>query len=114
MKKINTQTIELHLLAPPKPALQANCNGCGVCCAAEPCPVAILFLFQVSGRCRALVWQAKNFRYHCGMVIAPAQFSPLIPKKFQAPLGKFFSGRIATGTGCDCALEIDEASLKQQ
>ena len=36
------QTIHLHRDAPPKPAVGAPCNGCGVCCAAAPCPASLL------------------------------------------------------------------------
>ena len=36
------QTIHLYRDAPPKPAVGAPCNGCGVCCAAAPCPASLL------------------------------------------------------------------------
>ena len=32
----------LHAEAPPKPAEGAPCNGCGLCCLAEPCPLGVL------------------------------------------------------------------------
>ena len=38
--------IYLHPAAPAKPAVGAACNGCGVCCAWQPCPLGML----VSGR----------------------------------------------------------------
>ena len=34
--------IHLHPSAPPKPAEGAACNGCGVCCAWQPCPLGVL------------------------------------------------------------------------
>ena len=106
MSKIQTQTIELHPLAPSKPDLGSPCNGCGVCCAAEPCPVAYLFLFQFKGRCRALLWQNEERRYVCGMVVIPDQYVPLLPKRLRARMGRFFASRIAADYGCDLAAEV--------
>ena len=106
MNKTRTQLIELHPLAPPKPDYGADCNGCGVCCAAEPCPVAFLFLFQFKGRCRALLWQNDTSRYVCGMVVCPDQYVRLIPARLRAPMGRFFASRIAAEYGCDLAAEV--------
>ena len=36
------QAIHLHALAPAKPHTGAACNGCGVCCAWQPCPLGVL------------------------------------------------------------------------
>lgn len=102
------RTIELHEQAPAKPGPDAPCNGCGICCAAEPCPVAYLFLFQRSGRCRALLWQEEQARYACGMVLQPDCFSRLIPEFSRRWMGAFFATRIAAGKGCDSDIEVDE------
>jgi hypothetical protein len=102
------QTIELHEQAPSKPDFGVTCNGCGICCAAEPCPVAYLFLFQRKGRCRALLWQEENCRYACGMVICPDNYSRLIPRMFKKWVGAFIATRIAAGKGCDSSIEISE------
>jgi len=102
------QTIELDAQAPSKPVLGAPCNGCGICCAAAPCPVAILFLFQRKGRCRALLWQVENARYVCGMVVQPDYFSRVIPTFSRQWAGAFFASRISAGTGCDADIEISE------
>jgi hypothetical protein len=107
MKKNITQIVELDAAAPAKPKLSEPCNGCGVCCAAEPCPVALIFLFQRKGRCRALIWQEENSRYICGMVAAPQRYSLLIPASLSAVMGRFFSSRIAAGIGCDSGIEIE-------
>ena len=100
------QTIEVHHLAPSKPSQGLRCNGCGVCCAAEPCPVAFVFLFQFRGACRALVWQDETQNYVCGMVVAPDRYVRLIPERFREHAGKFFASRIAAGAGCDFPAEI--------
>jgi hypothetical protein len=107
MKVHQFQTIELHQLAPCKPEMGIPCNGCGVCCAAEPCPVALLFLFQRKGSCRALLWQEVTGRYVCGMVIQPDVYSSLIPKRWRQGLGTFVASRIAAGIGCDSTIEVE-------
>jgi len=107
-KKIFHQSIELHALSPSKPRLDQPCNGCGVCCAAEPCPVAVVFLFQRTGRCRALIWQDATQRYLCGMVAAPHLYSILIPKLLSKVMGGIFLRRIASGIGCDSEIELED------
>ncbi len=111
MSKALTQIIELHPLAPPKPDLGAHCNGCGICCAAEPCPVAYLFLFQFKGSCRALLWQNEERRYVCGMVACPDQYVPLLPKRLRVRMGRFFASRIAADYGCDLAADVVESQI---
>ena len=101
------QLIELHQNAPPKPRPGEPCNRCGVCCAAEPCPVAYVFLFQRKGRCRALVWEEESNGYSCGMVVHPDDFSRWIPKFSRRWLGDYFAQRIAAGQGCDSNIEIE-------
>ena len=104
MKK--TQSIELHPLAPAKPGCGARCNGCGACCAAVPCPVAHVFLFQFRGKCRALLWLDDASRYVCGMAVCPDRYLRLIPGRWRERSGKFFASRIAAGAGCDFAAEM--------
>jgi hypothetical protein len=101
-----TQLIELHPLAPVKPVYGARCNGCGVCCAAEPCPVAFVLLFQFRGRCRALLWQEDARRYECGMVVFPDRYVRLIPERWRERVGRFIATRIAAGEGCDFSAEL--------
>ena len=108
MKNAQLKTVELHPLAPPKPDYGAGCNGCGVCCAAEPCPVAHVFLFQLSGKCRALLWQDEASRYVCGMVVCPDRYLRLIPENLRKYSGNFFASRIAAWAGCDFAAEMDD------
>lgn len=98
--------VALHPLAPDKPENGAPCNGCGVCCAIETCPVARVFLWQFSGKCQALEWQDDAARYRCGMAVTPDRHVGLIPRRWRERFGKFFASRIAAGTGCDCTAEI--------
>jgi hypothetical protein len=108
MKNALPQTVELHSLAPPKPDYGAPCNGCGGCCAAGPCPVAHVFLFQIKGQCKALLWRGDTYRYMCGMVVCPDHYMSLIPEKWRERCGRFFASRIAVGLGCDFAAEIED------
>ncbi len=86
--------IQLHVQAPAKPAEGAACNGCGVCCAAEPCPLGMLLSLRRQGRCRMLVWDDATGRYGCtALAQAPALVAPLVRRW------------IAAGAGCDSDLQ---------
>lgn len=85
-----TRVIEIHTDAPPKPALGEPCNGCGVCCLAEPCPLGVLLSRRFRGACVALRWERS--RYVCGALTAQ-------------PSGWLVRRWIAAGVGCDCSLE---------
>jgi len=110
VKKTQFQEVELHPQSPEKPGYGAPCNGCGVCCAAGPCPVAFAFLFQFRGKCRALLWQDEPSRYVCGMAACPDVYVKLIPEKWRGYSGRFFASCIAVGAGCDSVAEIFDDS----
>ncbi|MDP2005769.1 MAG: hypothetical protein Q8K45_08830 [Rubrivivax sp.] len=94
--------ILLRAEAPPKPAPNAPCNGCGVCCAAQPCPLGMLLSRRRQGRCRALQWRATDSRYVCGVLARPRRWLPGLP----APLARWLTARwIAAARGCDSTLE---------
>lgn len=103
-----TQTITLHKLAPEKPEYGAKCNGCGVCCTAEPCPVAHLLLWQFSGACKALEWQDAEQRYLCGMVMEPKKYLGKLPEWLSPFIRKWCAARIASGIGCDSNVELEK------
>lgn len=95
--------IELHADAPAKPPVDAPCNGCGVCCALETCPLGRLRFLQRRGPCPALRWSADEMRYHCGLLQAPAEHFPAA----LAPLAARLTARwIAAGSGCDCDADV--------
>jgi hypothetical protein len=83
--------------APSKPAPGEPCNGCGVCCLSEPCPIGMLVSRKRSGACSALQWDAAGRRYRCG--VAQHRF-PLI-----AALARRW---IAAGSGCDSMAQVPE------
>jgi hypothetical protein len=92
------RVILLHPEAPAKPELGAACNGCGVCCAAEPCPVGMLASLRRRGACRLLRWDGQ--RYRCGALAAAGLLAPLLRRW------------IAAGIGCDSDL-LAQASNKR-
>lgn len=99
MAKQIIQIVYVHPDAPNKPALNQACNGCGLCCAAEPCPVAMFWLWQFKGACRALLWQEN--RYVCGLVREPQNYIVWLPQRWRAWFGKRVLRRISSGVGCD-------------
>lgn len=103
--------IRIHVGAPPKPSWGAPCNGCGVCCLAEPCPVGMLVSLRRTGACKAVTWVAKEQRYRCGMVLAPAQHLPgwlrALPVGWRHWLPWLARRFIAAGRGCDSDATVD-------
>ncbi len=95
------QVIHLHLAAPAKPALGDACNGCGVCCLAEPCPLGQL-LSGRRGPCGALRWDATQARYQCGVVADPQGIWPGLPTA-AVPLALRWIG---AARGCDSDAEF--------
>lgn len=100
------QVVHLQRAAPAKPAVGAPCNGCGVCCAAEPCPVGMLLFRQRHGPCPALIWQAAEARYRCGLLCAPARHLRWLPRAADRFAARLFARWIAAGAGCDSTVEI--------
>jgi len=102
------QIITIHALAPQKPPLGAVCNGCGICCAAEPCPVSLALLWPHQAPCRALMWSDTAQRYWCGMVSEPARFLRWLPPNMNAAASRLFKRWIAANTACDADVVLSE------
>jgi len=112
-----SQTILIHVEAPPKPVPGAPCNGCGVCCLAEPCPLGVVLSGRRHGACKALRWNEASAIYRCGAISEPADvLKQALPKPLcglaaaavsvVAPvLGRLARRWIAAGVGCDSTLE---------
>jgi len=108
-------TIRIHPAAPSKPTLNAPCNGCGVCCLLEPCPVGVLLSGQRRGACAALHWDTATSIYRCGAITQPQQvltarlpqiLHGLIPVLGWA-LGRSAPRWVAAGMGCDCDAQTE-------
>lgn len=98
--------LHLHRDAPSKPPIGTPCNGCGVCCALETCPVARLRFLQITGPCPALTWSPSEVRYHCGLLTHPARHLCGLPPRAEALTRHLLARWIAAGQGCDCNAEI--------
>ena len=96
------RVILLHKIAPTKPAEGAPCNGCGVCCAAEPCPLGMWVSRRRRGTCAALSWDASDDRYRCGVLVAPKRWLPWLPERWARRLVLRW---IAASRGCDSDLQ---------
>jgi len=108
---VNVRVISIAALAPPQPAFAAPCNGCGVCCLAEPCPLGMLVSLRRHGRCAALSWDESAAHYRCGMVTAPAAVLGLGSSRPARWLARGLSGLalrwIAAAEGCDSSASAD-------
>ena len=107
-------TIYIHPLAPAKVPAGAACNGCGVCCLFEPCPLGVILSRARTGACVALRWQGSLGQYRCGAIVVPGDvLASALPRGARwlapllAPLLRRLGARwIAAGTGCDSSLEV--------
>jgi hypothetical protein len=107
MTNTSYPTIQIHAGAPDKPVPGAPCNGCGVCCMVEPCPVSALLLAHKENTCPALVWQNDTKLYRCGMLISPARYCRWLPARLNRPIIFLVRRWLAIATGCDCSIEVE-------
>ena len=87
--------------APSKPAAGVACNGCGVCCLSEPCPVGMLVSRSRSGACKALQWSESQRLYRCGMVSDPQVVLGLRSAWLARLVSRLVRRWISAGSGCD-------------
>ncbi|MDD0810266.1 hypothetical protein PSQ20_07965 [Curvibacter sp. RS43] len=104
---IERRVIEIHAEAPPLPAFGTPCNGCGLCCLAEPCPLGMWVSRRRTGACRALQWEAEARRYRCGVVAEPQRFVPAGLQRLAPLLSRLARRWISAGSGCDAHLETE-------
>lgn len=109
------QVIHIHPEAPAKPELGRPCNGCGLCCLVEPCPLGMALSGRRTGACEALRWQAATGVYRCGAITEPRavlQAALPAPLRALAPvlapvLGRLARRWIAAGVGCDSSVQVE-------
>jgi hypothetical protein len=99
------QIIRIQPAAPAKPALGQPCNGCGICCLAEPCPVGMLVSRRRHGACELLRWSDAEARYRCGLLAEAQGRAGPLTRLWQAWARRM----IAAGSGCDAQLQIEPA-----
>ena len=101
------QVIHIHPEAPAKPALGVPCNGCGVCCLAEPCPVGVIVSRRRHGACKALVWSDEVGCYRCGLLaVSPGERGSWWRRWARALWLRWARRMISAGSGCDASLDI--------
>lgn len=103
----DSRVIYIQATAPSKPALGEKCNGCGLCCLLEPCPLGMLVSRRRRGACIALIWIEEDQRYQCGMVQAPERFVPLSGPRMARWLQRLARRLISAGQGCDADLHAE-------
>lgn len=113
------KTIFIEPLSPRKPVVGAPCNGCGVCCLVQPCPLGMAISRRRTGACAALFWDGGRSVYRCGALARPQDvlhralpsgLRRLVP--WLAPvLARLARRWIAAGRGCDSALEVDSPTI---
>lgn len=115
-RRSDHQLIQIQPQAPAKPTMGAPCNGCGLCCLAEPCPLGSLLSLRRTGPCRVLQWDAGINQYRCGALGQSVQAAARAPITVHTVLRGLRHLRqravlrwIAAGAGCDCALEAGSA-----
>ncbi|MDD5029314.1 MAG: hypothetical protein PHH58_07415 [Rhodoferax sp.] len=116
------QTITIYSQAPPKPVLGAPCNGCGVCCLLNPCPLGVVLSGRRQGACAALRWQPAQAHYRCGAITQPTQVlgqrlpswtSPAVPSLAWL-LRRAAPRWLAAGVGCDCDADVSTPLIIEQ
>lgn len=110
MPKPRSIVVYLQPAAPPKPPEGAPCNGCGLCCLAEPCPLGVVLSRRRRGACVALRWDGVQRLYRCGALIDAAAVLPLRWPWLARLLQRLARRWIAAGQGCDAALEAQPAA----
>lgn len=88
--------------APEKPAFGQPCNGCGFCCAAEPCGVARRFVPGAIDGAPCPAMEFEHGRFWCGMVRRPGRYLGLLHDWADEFLGGEVSKALGAGKGC-CA-----------
>ena len=109
MSQPTVPVVWLQPAAPPKPAEGAPCNGCGLCCLAEPCPLGVLVSRRRRGACAALRWDEDAKRYLCGVVADPASVTGWQQPWALRALAALARRWIAAGVGCDAQLQAQPA-----
>ena len=63
---------------PTQPRQGHPCNGCGLCCLIEPCPISLEIFKGHSQVCPAL--EFDEGRYWCGLMRHPEQYGATLPE----------------------------------
>jgi len=95
------------MIAPEYPGFGSPCNGCGFCCAAEPCQIARDIAGFTEGPCAAM--EFEEGRFVCGIVKAPSRYIGT-PDFGDAFIGAMIAQALGIGMGCDSAIADPDCS----
>jgi hypothetical protein len=98
--------IRLSESLPMKPTMGDACNGCGICCAIQPCAISIEIIGRSSGRCQAL--EVNEGRTYCGIVRRPAyyMFGDNVDESKTGDISVLFAAALGIGIGCDASDDL--------
>lgn len=96
------------MTAPAKPLYGSPCNGCGLCCVMEQCPLSIE-VFGPHSLCPALE-ELPAGGFTCGLIARPRVYLETKAPELADLLGEAFGVILGAGTGCDgVASDADRA-----
>lgn len=107
MLPADKQIIWLQKAAPLKPDEGQPCNGCGLCCAAMPCPLSRSLLGHRRDACPALQWHAADSVYRCGLIIRPDHYLRWLPRWAAGLFRRFARRYLAIDQGCDTDVDLE-------
>lgn len=118
MSKSLYQVILIHPGAPLKPVPGTPCNGCGVCCLLEPCPLGVVLSRRRHGACVAVRWHDDARQYRCSVA---TNSLAVLERGWPWPLRRLASWPgatfnrlvkrwIAADQGCDSTVELTAAA----
>lgn len=92
---------------PRKPPYGSPCNGCGLCCEAQLCPLGAHVFHMREGPCPALRY--VDAASVCGLVAEPSRYARFLAAKHGATtLREAALICIGAGHGCDALLEGEQ------
>ena len=85
---------------PRKPPEGDACNGCGLCCAVQLCPLAVEFIPGAAAPCPAM--EFADSRFWCGLVRRPSRYLG-IPASGDRLIRAMVHTALSIGEGCDAS-----------
>src|ERR1043165_2494420 len=87
---------------PRKPPEGDACNGCGLCCAVQLCPIVIELLPDAQAPCPAMEFNGE--RFWCGLIRRPSRYLGT-PLQSDRVIGPMAGVELAIGQGCDAGTD---------
>ena len=85
---------------PKKPPEGTACNGCGLCCAVQLCPLAVEFIVDAAAPCPAM--EFADGRFWCGLARRPSRYFG-IPVSGTRLIRALVHAELSIGEGCDAS-----------